>query len=203
MPTGSSVLGIRLRAMASTQSMNSPPDNAAIGSSFRWAVMAMARETCGMMSPHKSDSAANRYKCTGQHREHQQVNQPTPEGVDADGGSCFLAQHQAIQRLRLRPEKTAAASTISVIRPMFFHPARVREPIVQNLMDIIPSESPATAMIKLENAVSSALTIMPERISLTEVVLPSAEERANTRKQAPPAPTKAQKPEITPWPKKE
>lgn len=55
--------------------------------------------------PNKSDRAADRYKCTGQHREHQQVNQPTPEGVDADGGSCFLAQHQAIQRLRLRPEK--------------------------------------------------------------------------------------------------
>ena len=99
-------------------------------------------------------------------------------------------------------KKPAAASTISAMRPMFFHPARVSEPIVQNLMDIIPSESPATAMIKLENAVSSALTIMPERISLTEVVLPSADERANTRKQAPPAPTKAQKPEITPSPKK-
>ena len=98
-------------------------------------------------------------------------------------------------------KKSAASRTITAMSPIFIQPARVRDPMVQNLIDMMPSELPATAMMKLEKAVSSAFTIMPARISFTEVVLPSAEARASTRKQARPAPRNAQKPDTMPTPR--
>ena len=40
-----------LRAIASTQSINNPPDKTAIGNSRRWEVPAIARATCGIINP--------------------------------------------------------------------------------------------------------------------------------------------------------
>ena len=50
--------------------------------------------------------------------------------------------------------------------------AFVKDPIVQNLIDIVPSESPAREMMKFEMALNNALTTIPDRTSFTLVILP-------------------------------
>ena len=160
--------------------MKIAPMSTAAGMRRRWSDPTSERAMWGIMRPTKpmvptADTIhpTSRADTTRYTQRLRAVFKPSVVAASSPM-SKMLSERNCVRK------KSVPANTTPNTSHTLSQPARVSDPIVQNLRSSMPCASAATVMMKLDKAVKRAFSIMPDKTSLLVVILPPAEAKSST-----------------------